>query len=95
MTKVIVKKTAGKGQKITVIKKERTEEKEKIEKRAQLTQLMTSMNEAALEAEEEFKELPKAVRQGVKDFFIKWYPKAGYKKLGKMIVGKPFITEVE
>ena len=56
-------------------------------------QLMDKMNEAALEAQEAFGELDKKVRVAVTEFFKTWYPKAGYKKLGKMIVGKPFITE--
>lgn len=62
---------------------------------AKRTEIMENMNAAALEAEEEYKELPKATRAAIKEFFTKWYPKAGYKKLGKMIVGKPFVTEIE
>ncbi len=54
--------------------------------------IMDNMNAAALEAQEEFKALDKKVQTAMTAFFVKWYPKAGYKKLGKMIVGKPFIN---
>ena len=62
-------------------------------KEEKTAQLMKKMNEAALEAQVAFSELDKKVRVSITEFFKAWYPKAGYKKLGKMIVGKPFITE--
>ncbi len=58
------------------------------------TEVMSGMNEAAQAAEEDWKELElsKGARNTVKEFLLEHYEKAGWKKLAKMIAGRPYVT---
>jgi hypothetical protein len=56
-------------------------------------QILDKMNEGAEEAAEAFVKLDKKVKSVMTEFFKTWVPKAGYKRLGKIIVGKPLTKE--
>jgi RNA polymerase primary sigma factor len=48
--------------------------------------ILAAMDEAAVHAQDDFKQLPEAVKKQIADWVVKWYWKAGYKRLGRTLV---------
>lgn len=53
-------------------------------------EIVAEMNAAATVAAEDLKKVPENARAAIKGWFEKHYLKAGYKRLGKVLLGKPF-----
>ena len=50
-------------------------------------ELMKKMDEAGEEARKDFYELPIEARKIISSWVLKWYLKAGFKRLGRIMVG--------
>ena len=49
-------------------------------------QILKNMDEAARQAAEEFEKLPEETKKQASAWIKKWYLKAGYKRLGRLMV---------
>lgn len=50
-------------------------------------EILAGMDEAAKQAKVEFEQLPDDVKKQAAAWLRKWYGKAGYKRLGRLLVG--------
>lgn len=48
--------------------------------------LLASMDEAAQKAKEEFDQMPEDIKKVISQWMRKWYLKAGYRRLGRIMV---------
>ncbi len=49
-------------------------------------EILAGMDEAAKQAKENFDGLPQDIKRGAAQWLRKWYLKAGYKRLGRILV---------
>ena len=49
-------------------------------------EILAGMDEAAKQAKEDFEKLPEEIKKHASKWVYKWYLKAGYKRLGRLLV---------